>query len=40
MHESPSFAFAEVSLMEARDEMNSLNTKNSNVTNSITSKQL
>ena len=40
MHESSSFAFAEVSLMEVRDEMNSLNTKKSNVANSITSKQL
>ena len=40
MHESSSFAFAEVSLMEVRDEINSLNTKKSNVANSITSKQL
>ena len=28
------------SLMEVRDEINSLNTKKSNVANSITSKQL
>ena len=40
MHESFSFAFAEVSLLEVRDEINSLNTNKSNVANSITSKQL
>ena len=38
MHESSSFAFAEVSLMEGHDEINSLNT-NKSVANSITSKQ-